>query len=401
MMQLRLAELEMKCKKLGLGVMPSGKRPAKKDYVSALRAHFLPPQGLPYTELEPALCFAEWNLKDDERKKVWESPSWVAQRKYNGCRAIVHFVKGVGVFSHSRTVSVKTFRFQELSRQFLFRDYIPNFSATLDCEVLVDKSIDTREYTAKGEITQSSLASSVSLLHLEADNSIKLQLDQDAALQLFVFDILMDKGQDLRQKRYSERLKILEAFEANIQPEVALQDFQFPKVHQDKKAFFKQVMSEEGEGVILKNLNAPYVDSSSRRRDVWIKVKKRIEMDAFVTGFNRGKEESAWHNLVGDLEFSINTDSGQHIVAYCTNMPLATRRKISSYDAENDIVSLNPKVIGRVAEVSGQDISARSLRLTHSTIERWRKSDGPDGKSPDECFIEMEFLRKSAAWVGT
>lgn len=401
-----LSELKKKCDDLSLTVVQKGKRPAKSDYVEVLRAHYMPEGGLPYEELTPMLCFAEWNLKEDERERIWRSVNWVIQKKLNGCRIILHFVKGVGVFAHSRTTSVKTFRFQELQQQFTWHDYVPNFSATLDAEVIIEKPIDTRAYTAKGEITKTSLHSTTSVLHLEAENARKIQIEQDAPLMVHAFDITSSDlrtaiGEDHRKEPYSTRIELLKIFEDVIRKTSLSKFFHFPKVERaNKKEFLNKILAEGGEGGILKNLRAPYVDSSSRKRDGWVKVKRRQDYDAFVSGFIRGEKGTGWENLVGALEFSVITEKGVHVLGYASNITLENRKKITIYDPKSDEVTLAPAILGKVAEISGQDISARSLRLSHCIVERWRPKQGPDAKNRGDCRYKMSDLLAASSWVG-
>jgi len=398
----KLEKLIAKCEELGLEVRPAGKKIGKQDCARVLREHHLPEGGLPYEELTPMLAFAEWNLKPEEQKTIWTSPTWVAQRKINGCRVIVHFVAGVGVFAHSRTVSVQTWRFQELTDQFLWKDQIPYFSATIDCEAIIDKPIDTRQYTNKGEITKTSLHSTTAALHLEAENSRLMQMAQSAPLVCQAFDITSFEGKDLRDLPLYERVKKLAEFRNLVDNDTEWSPyFEFPQYRvTDKRTFFDEIIANGGEGIMLKNRNSKYSASSSRKRDAWVKVKKRVEYDAFVTGFLRGDADTAWKDLVGALEFSVMTDKGLHPIAMCTNLKLKTRKKITIYDKETDTVSLDPRLMGRVAEVSGQDISSRSMRLSHATIERWRPTEGPDSKSKEECMVSMEDIREAAAWAG-
>jgi len=396
-----LDKLALTCQKLGLAVTQKGKRPAKSDYVDVLRAHFLPPGGLKFEEREPMLCFASWNLKPDELTKVWTSPSWAAQIKFNGCRLMIHFVKDVGVFAHSRTVSVKTYRFEELTEQLLWGNFVPDFSATIDCEVMIEKAVDTTPYTAKGVKTKSSLHSTTAVLSLAPESSKRLQIEQDAPLNVHVFDILSYEGSDLRGKRLVDR----EVYRAKFKDRMALLPmaniFHFPPlVIEGKKAFVDGIIANGGEGGILKNLNAVYEDSSSRSRNGWVKVKKRIEFDAFVTGFVRGEPGSGWENLVGALTFSVHTEKGLHELGNASNITLETRKKISVYDPATNQVSLIPAIMGKVAEISGQDVSSRSLRLSHCTIERWRAKVGPDAKTSQECIQSYADLEEAANWVG-
>lgn len=397
-----LAVLQKKCEALGLKVTQKGKRPAKDDYVQVLREHHMPAGGLKYVELDPMLCFAEWNLKPEEQAEVWrDGNSWVAQRKLNGCRVILHFVKGVGVFAHSRTVSVKTYRMQELTQQFTWHEFVPNFTATIDAEAIIEKPIDSRPYTSKGEVTKTSLHSTVVALHLEPTAARRMQVDQDAQLMIQAFDITNWQGKDLRPCRLETRIGFLASFRSLLIGSGIEGLFQFPEiVATGKRTFFEKVVAEGGEGVILKNLESRYEDSSSRSRTGWVKVKKRQEYDAFVSGFLRGEPTTGWKNLVGALEFSVNTDQGPHVIGYASNLTMENRERLTVYDQGNDVVALHPSAYGKVAEISGQDISARELRLSHCTIDRWRPKQGPDAKTADQCFVKMADLRAASEWVG-
>ena len=62
-----------------------------------------------------------------------------------------------------------------------------------------------------------------------------------------------------------------------------------------------------------------------------------------------------------------------------------------------DTVTKDPTLYGRVAEISGQDISARELRLSHCTLERWR--EGADLKIEAECVTSLADLKTAAEWA--
>jgi len=396
-----LSVLIKKCREIGVSedrIPMKGKKLSKADCVAVLRYHNLPTDGLPYQEVTPMLCFAEWNLKPAEQKEMWESENWVAQRKLNGCRLILHFVEGVGVFAHSRTISVKTWRYQELTDKLLFKDFIPGFSATIDAEVIVEKPIDTRGYTAKGEVTKTSLHSTTALLHLESSASRKVQIEQDAPLMVQVFDIMNFMGTDYRKQPLVTRLGTLTAFMKVLEGTEIENYFEFVEVQQDdKKEYCEKIFDDGGEGVILKNLGHHYVDSSSRPRKGWVKVKRRREHDAFVSGFKPGEKGSGWEKLVGALEFTVNLKGGgTHVIGYGTNIPLETRKEITVL--ENGQPTLRKDWYNKVFEISGQDISARELRLSHCTIDRLR--EGVDAKLPEECIEDMDDLKQAANWVG-
>lgn len=149
----------------------------------------------------------------------------------------------------------------------------------------------------------------------------------------------------------------------------------------------------------MKNLDSVYEDSSSRGREGWVKVKRRREVDAYVVGFERGDAGKGWENLVGDLLFAVKTKSGQeHVIAKCSNMKFEKRVAITVFDQSSKEVKLIPEMYGQVAQVSGQDVSSRSLRFTHATIDRWRDQPG-DEKSADECVVDMDEIKQMAEWV--
>lgn len=406
MVQQTLAQLEAKCKRLNLAVVQKGKRPAKADYVDVLKKHFMGvdyPTGQPFEEIEPMLCFASWNLKEEELAGIWRSPGWIADEKANGCRLILHFLDGEGVFAHSRTVSVKTYRREEHTNCLLFADYKEApFEIILDVEAIVEKPVDTTHYTVKGQTTKTSLHSTTALLALEPTASKRLQREQNAPLTFKVLDIVKWNGADGRYARLAQRLIWIEEFFAWINSTELGKFFIRQRIVRgdEKKAFCKEIWTKGGEGVVLKNLNSTYEASSSRQRDAWVKVKKRIEFDAFVSGFERGDKDSGFENLVGNLEFSVYTETGElHMLGKPINMTMEMRKEISRYDPATDSVSMVPEMLGRVAEISGQDISARTYRLSHCTIERWRDQPG-DTKNLEDCKVNMVELRQAAEWVG-
>jgi len=395
-----LDKLQQKCRDLGLTVHVKGKKPTKEDCVVPLREYYMPEGGLPYKELTPMLCFAEWNLKPEEKEVVWNSSDWWAQEKLNGCRLILHFVRGKGVFAHSRTVSLKTYRFQELTRSLVFHDYIPNFTATIDCEVKVEKSIDTRGYTAKGEVTKTSLHSTTSILHLAPEQGRKIQHEQDAYLQFHVLDITRIDERDLRKAPLHIRNMILGLLITRIwATEIGKYFHHHPYIMGDKRYAWEELKKQGKEGLVFKHKDSTYEDSSSRLRTAWVKMKKRIDFDAFVTGFIRGEAGTGWENLVGALEFSvIDKKTGKwHPIAMCSSMELKFRNQISEYDHATDEVSLLRGIYGKVAEVSGQELTPRVLRLAHATMDRWRDQTG-DEKNKEDCVVDLDELRLSVEW---
>lgn len=76
-----------------------------------------------------------------------------------------------------------------------------------------------------------------------------------------------------------------------------------------------------------------------------------------------------------------------HQIGACSGISLELRK--SATIQINGEPALNPEFLGRVATLSGQNISARKLALTHCVIERWRPDKGIEGC---EILTEEELL---------
>ncbi|MGB6735970.1 MAG: hypothetical protein WBE55_09370 [Candidatus Sulfotelmatobacter sp.] len=390
----KLAELQTLCRELGLEVK-CGPRKAKADFLQALREHYLKKdylEGPPFAELTPMLSFPYWNLKSAERERIWHDHNdWVVQEKFNGCRVILHFVKGVGTFAHSRNLDTRTYRRTDLTYHLLFADLIPHFSATVDCEAVIERPIDTLPFTPKGSKIQPSLQAVSAVLALRPESARRLQTEQSAPLMFKAFDLPHWDDKDLRKKKLCERLPYLNDFLAAIRSTPAGQYFEVPPTQlYAKKLFFDRVLSRGGEGCMFKNLNSPYVDSSKRSRKGWIKVKRSVELDAFVSGFEAGKPTGRWKSKVATLLFSVDTEDGPHLIAKVSSISKRSRSMITVKDKATKEISLHPDMYHKTAHLVGQEITPKSLRLLHPKVVRWNHI-GIDVKT--RCTYSMRDIR--------
>lgn len=193
-----------------------------------------------------------------------------------------------------------------------------------------------------------------------------------------------------------------------------------PLVTTGKKEFYIKIVKEGGEGAMLKDLDAPYVEEG--RPKSMFKQKRFEEVDAFVTGAEQGEKDKGWERLIGNLEFSCYTENGKrHMVAKCSNMTLEERIDVTvcgqcggaldvkhenvdgkrvvhgttckSCARENPIPALNPEWRNRVAAIQGQEFTARVYRLKHAFIDRWR-TVGVDSKPIEECTINLQQIQR-------
>lgn len=406
----RMDYLKADCELKGISITQSGKRIMKDDYVKALREwHITKKYGsidnIPWSmkfmlSIEcPQLCKRIKDLKPDQQELVWNSHDWIAEEKIDGVRMIIVWDAAEKKFHfYSRNNSVTDYLPQDYADTIFVTaknfDYPNNF--VLDSEIISSNScLETNTHC----LTQ--LQSTAALLNLNSEDSKTIQ--KKYPLKFVVFDCLYDSSSlideiwELRHHHAAELCsKLVESgFCCELNKVVEnTADNQYAK-----REFFDAVISRYGEGVVLKNRKAKYHATSSRTIDC-VKVKRSTadaltkDIDAFVTDYVIGKDDTRNSNMVVGFVFSIllKKQDGSivtHPIAICSNVSDIIKDD-ATVISEDGQVKLNPDYYGRVATVQGQNISARSLRLTHAVIDCWRPDRSAD---TTETILESD-LRK-------
>jgi DNA ligase-1 len=109
-------------------------------------------------------------------------------------------------------------------------------------------------------------------------------------LHLFVFDLHYLNGEDYTGKTYAERRKALEKIfpKGNLK----LSEMKVVDSAKELQTLFDEALGMRLEGIIAKDLNAPY--TAGKRKFAWIKLKKSYgktmdTVDALIVGYYRGK----------------------------------------------------------------------------------------------------------------
>lgn len=410
--QRRLDQLKAECGKLGLTVVQSGKRESKTDYILALREYYLEhnyPDGVPQSlqlmlQIEsPMLCNRINQLTPEKQEEIWDSPNWIAEQKEDGVRMVSFFMENK-FDAYSRNISVEDFLpvnygnniyLGEADIKGLEDDFIA------DCELVSSNPNISTIMGKRGVVCETQLQACSALLAMNSDASLEIQTKEDCPLEFRVFDILWWNGEWIIDKPLIERIPyVLKAVEQLQKAGVkARRPY---SAYTNKRVFYKAMLSIGAEGCVLKNLKSPYIATSSRSKEGFIKVKRTMSqamrqdgiadgIDAFVTGFEPADEKKSWAGLVGALEFSVflpqeSGDPVQHKIARITNIPMDLREKITEHDKNGNPI-LKAEWYGKVATVDGQCISARSKRLKHAVLVDWR----PD-RSPDTCVMDEEYM---------
>lgn len=299
----------------------------------------------------------------DLPKKAWDSPSWVAAEKYDGVRVLLHYRDGkVYALGRNRHKSTGLYIDRSASIPHLTA-YVADLEGTvIDGELLF--SGDPMD-TGRGEA--SLLNATVAMTNADPEKSLEMQ-ERYGRLKMVVFDTLRYRGKDLRDQPLSVRTQFTEAVLRTLrtsEDSPFLPERRVTGTREAKKALYDRVIADGGEGIMLKDLSAPYSKNATSRPNSWLKVKKRTTVDAFVTGAIPGR--AGFEGLVGALIFSVLEKGEIREIARIANLELELRRQISAEGGK-----VKREVVGRVAEISFQELSSRAGRGRHATLERWR-----------------------------
>jgi bifunctional non-homologous end joining protein LigD len=288
-------------------------------------------------------------VRDDTHlQALLDDPSYIAQEKLDGMRAIVHFTKeGLRIFSRSAGVDDPTQPLEKTSSlPHLANHSFPDLSGTiLDGEILAP-GVDC--------------ASLSGVVHRKNDNG------DNSTVHLYVFDVLRVNDQDLSDYPLSARLIHL----AVLQPQMQSKYIHFlPWVatKAEKRKLYESVLARGGEGIMLKRLEAGYVQGG-RPANNWLKAKKSSTFDCVVLGFTRGKGK--YNTTIGAVVF------GQYVDGKLTELGQASGM---SDEIRMTMGSTPNRFIGRVIEIQGME------RLKSGAIRHPRFVSMRSDKRPEDC----------------
>jgi ATP-dependent DNA ligase len=429
-----IADLDRECRQYGLYVEPTknskpGKKCSKDDYILALRNHHLKlryPDGRVPKHLQlilqmdsPMLANRFNAVSPEKQEEIWKTDLWGFQEKMDGVRLIRIFVRGEGLHFYSRGVSVKDYlpieytniyqpnlNIEELGAQ--FDSYIA------DSELVCTNPVISTVMKKRGVETDTQLSAVTALLGLNDTDSLYIQKNENCPLKFYSFDCMFFNNEWLtegsnRALGQCDREKVARVV-TSVEKSAGL-NVEFLETVYDvvgKKAFHDMIIAAKGEGVIAKHKNALYLAQESRARCQWIKIKRTVSgslldsplndtLDAFVSGWEPGEKGKAYENMVGTLKFSVwlvkpNGERVQHEIGHVSGLALDFRKSITVYMDDGlggKVCGLHPDWEGRVAEIDGQNISSRAMRIRHCRLIAWRVD-----KNADQCELQENFLKE-------
>lgn len=178
-----------------------------------------------------------------------------------------------------------------------------------------------------------------------------------------------------------------------------------------KVSYLEEVLKSGGEGVIIKNLHAPYIAGlkSTRNHRAAMKVKQSIsqmlssdealmeDFDVFITGANPPKSDRI-KDMIGSLSCSvyIKKEDGtleEHEIANISGLSHEWKKKLAAIDTETGKICLNPEYEGKVIAINGLALTQSNLKFQHATLKDNGKLEFK-AKNPSECVWDENTLRE-------
>ncbi len=283
--------------------------------------------------------------KSGSPDKFWDDPTWIAENKLDGWRYACHFGGNLDrAFFTGRRISKESGDYSEKGV------LVPHLWPTLRLGLTV---ID-------GEIMPpigSGFRDIAGIMNVAPEDAAK-RIAEIGPPQYFAFDLLFLDGNDIRDLCQMERKqKLTQLIERLDNPLISVIESR-----DDKLAYYDSIVEAGGEGIILKDVTAPYGSG-------WRKVKRFSTLDVIVTGFTDAKEGRTGKFLgqIGAAEVSVYLGDGTLVeVGRVSGMDDATRLDMTANPAQ---------WIGSVIEVAAQEFGKDRLR--HPRYKRRRLDADP------------------------
>lgn len=404
--------------------------------------------------------------REEELEKLYNSNKYFAEEKLDGTRATFHFTEdGIRVFS--RRVSKKTGWYSENS------DLLPHIRDWEFPEELIGTVIDGELFIPNKPFKDVS-----STMNCNWDKAIERQLEL-GFVHLKAFDIIYYKDikitamplwrrkeflHEVIEKTKCPYIEEIKYFTDTIEVEITnlvMEDFNsvepkysalmeeiydnlkdFPKVgyklNISKKAYYDYIVCNEGEGIILKNINGKYHHKRGRE---YTKVKKFLTREVVIIGYSEPTREYDGKTSLEEWGYWYHSESdsyweginNQKTIEECSSIPVtkfackgwigtiqfgivATDEEIKEWEKKNKeeakVVELEgkkllyigetsgitdelrekisnnkEKYIGKVIEIKAQEVIKKTGKMRHPRFLRFRND-----KNLEDCIWKDHII---------
>ena len=395
-----------------------GKSLKKEDYIKPIREHNL---SIRYGSVDntpehlklmlqlksPMLAGRIDSFKEEQQQEVWNSDNWSMEQKLNGVRCfIVNDGTGIHLYSrHNSDIDLLPIEFTEkvkLPKDFSYSMLDRTF--ILDCELTSDNPNICTVLDGYG-----------------VDTSSQLQAVTSLDLVFNAFDCIYCDNNWIMDTPLCERREYLSSI-INMLVDAKFNARPVKYVVENKKEFYKHLISLGLEGTVAKRLDGVYVPDTTRNFKGWVKCKRSLSdslsafnsqsslsafdtlddvsgditfsfgdtIDAFITGYELGNKGSAFENMIGSICVSVyveKEDGTQEVreIGKFSGFNLDMRKNMGT--VVNGKTVIKPEYYGKVVEIDGQQIT-KNGRFAHCVFIGFRYD-----KLKDACILKEEFLK--------
>lgn len=365
------------------------------DFGVVLEAAFEGEKALKKIELEVGRPVkVELCLKVDSIKEGFEKVGKPAdiELKYDGFRILIHKTLDDKIIIYTRRLDNVTKQFPEVVRY--VKEHVSGKSFIIDGEA-VGFNPKTKKYKQFQDISQ----------RIKRKYDIE-KLEKELPVEVNIFDVIDYNGEDMIDKPWHERRKLLEKIIKPLKWKIKLAENIVTSNEKEAEAFYKKALKDGMEGVVMKDMNSKYEPGA--RVGTWVKFKPVQEpLDLVITGAEYGKGKRAgWFSSfilscrgegkfleIGKVGTGVKEKSSEGLsFEELTNLinPLITHQSGTT-------VTVKPKIIVEVAyqeiQISPTYESGYALRFPR--IIKLREDQGlHDVRSLDE--IKETFKKQGA-----
>lgn len=275
--------------------------------------------------------------------------NWIMEEKFKGIRVW-------RIQRPDQSVQLLTHGGEDITNNFphlCLEQTVPHLSSQLDCELFDPNQEDE---VVSGWANR---------------DFIDPEVVEDCVLK--AFDILHLNGVYLGKFPQLERKAILK----KLRPFGSIHFVPFQPAF-EHEFFYESIVSRGGEGIVLKNINQPYLEGS-RRVDYWLKRKKRDPYDCVVLGFTQAKP-GKFAGLIGAVIVGQYIQGELRPICNVSGMADVTRKDMTN----------NPQnYIGRACSVWAMEQDKNSKALIEPSWKCLRFD-----KPLEECRYEDEWLEE-------
>jgi ATP-dependent DNA ligase len=388
----KLSELIKECREEGISI-PEGNKVSKEYVVSRLAEfHLQQSQGglPPLEQITPQLAKDIKELPEKEREEALRSDRFAAGEKKNGIRGILHIGSEGNRFT-SRNRCANTYLLNELT------DNVPHLKS-LHLRGFEGSIFDGELYLpsefVKLDAFSNTLEATTALLHCSPDKARELQESTGQRIHYHIFDAIRANGQDLTPLPLKDRLRHLNEFQSFIRSSGYGEHVRFEElIFHEKEEYFRKITEAGGEGIVLKDLNAPYFPGL--RSSSWLKLKRSNSIDAIIIGYGRGKE---WDRkgLIGSVELGVFDENGD-LRSIGRVSSLSLQKRIEMTELIDGIPTLKNQYLGTVVQCRFQELN-KNLRGRHLQILSFR--EGQNAKPISECYLNLSKEKQKLIRAG-